>query len=373
MISSLELTNYRGFERYRLSGLARVNLLVGRNNSGKTSILEAVNLLDVADDPRILNRIAFDRGEVSSVWDDKGRGEDFTNVFHLFHGHEPKLGESLAISSDGRGIRLLLDDPNNGLGATDFAISYRNPGPRSKLIAPASQIRFALDIKSHPSTGERLFWFVTEGGSLVEGPIPGFRRAPWRRNAVSQFINAGSLGVESMREMWDTVNLEGNPADVISAMQILEPSLDGLFFLTSEKSARDDAKGGILVAVDGRSRRVPLGSYGEGMRRLLALSLALACARGSILLVDEIDTGLHYSIMGDLWQLVVEMARRYDVQVFATTHSLDCIRGLAWLCEHHPELGQDVSLQKIETVLEEAVAFDARSIRIAAEQDIEVR
>ena len=105
-----------------------------------------------------------------------------------------------------------------------------------------------------------------------------------------------------------------------------------------------------------------------------AFSLALACTGGGApLLIDEIDTGLHYSIMGDLWEMVVEMARRNNVQVFATTHSLDCVRGLAWLCEHHPDLGDDVSLQTIDPDLEESVASDARGIRIAVEQDIEVR
>ena len=120
-------------------------------------------------------------------------------------------------------------------------------------------------------------------------------------------------------------------------------------------------------------RRLPLGSQGEGMRRMLALALSLARAQNGVLLIDEIDTGLHYSIMGDMWLLVAETARRYNIQVFATTHSFDCVRGLDWLCLHHPELGKDVSLQKIVPELASAVAFDAEQIRIAVEQDIEVR
>jgi hypothetical protein len=181
------------------------------------------------------------------------------------------------------------------------------------------------------------------------------------------------LGIDLMKSMWDKVNIEGRQTEIITAMQILEPSLKDLFFLTSDKSARDGSQSGILAAFEGHPKRVPLGSYGEGMRRLLALALALACAHGDVLLVDEIDTGLHYSVMGDLWRMVVESARRNDVQVFATTHSLDCVRGLAWLCEYHPDLGEDVSLQTIDPDLEESVASDARGIRIAVEQDIEVR
>ena len=109
------------------------------------------------------------------------------------------------------------------------------------------------------------------------------------------------------------------------------------------------------------------------MRRLLALSLSLVQSEGGILLVDEIDTGLHYSVMGDMWSLVAETARRRDVQVLATTHSSDCVRGLAWLCENHPDLGKEVSLQKIEPDLDEAVALNAEQIVLAVNQGMEVR
>ena len=133
------------------------------------------------------------------------------------------------------------------------------------------------------------------------------------------------------------------------------------------------ARNQVLAGFENPKRsRVPLGNFGKGMRRLLALALALNMPKGGIVLIDEIDTGLHYSIMGDMWLLVVNAAIQNDVQVFATTHSLDCLRGLAWLCEHHPELAGKVSVQKIEPSLNEAVAFDAEDIQVAAEQAIEV-
>ena len=109
------------------------------------------------------------------------------------------------------------------------------------------------------------------------------------------------------------------------------------------------------------------------MRRLLALALSLVRTKGGILLIDEIDTGLHYSIMGDLWLFIIQAAQRYGVQVFATTHSWDCVRGLAWLCDNYPDLGAEVSLQKIEPRLAESVAHDAEQILIAADLGIEVR
>ena len=89
------------------------------------------------------------------------------------------------------------------------------------------------------------------------------------------------------------------------------------------------ARGGIVVGVKGQEGRLPIGSMGDGMRRLMALATSLAFTKDGCLFVDEIDTGLHYSIMADMWQLVVEKSVASNTQVFATTHSWDCIEGLS--------------------------------------------
>lgn len=109
------------------------------------------------------------------------------------------------------------------------------------------------------------------------------------------------------------------------------------------------------------------------MRRLLALSLALASAAEGFLLIDEIDTGLHWSIMEDMWNLVVDAARTASIQVFATTHSLDCIVGLAGLLKKRPDLSDAVSIQKIERQLDHSVSFGTDDIVTATDLSIELR
>ena len=129
----------------------------------------------------------------------------------------------------------------------------------------------------------------------------------------------------------------------------------------------------MLLGFQGGGRRVPLGSYGEGMRRLLALSLALTQTANGFLLIDEIDTGLHWTLLENMWRLVIETARKSSIQVFATTHSYDCIRGLAALAESHPELVRDVSIHKIERARHKAVRFAEDDIPAIVDQNIEVR
>ena len=117
-------------------------------------------------------------------------------------------------------------------------------------------------------------------------------------------------------------------------------------------------------------KRVPVGSMGYGVWRLLGIALALVRAEGGILLIDEIDTGLHYTVLVDVWRLVYDTAARLGVQVFATTHSRDCYEALAAVTQ----VGrQDISLQRIERGRALAVSFSESEIRQAAARGVEVR
>jgi predicted ATP-dependent endonuclease of OLD family len=109
------------------------------------------------------------------------------------------------------------------------------------------------------------------------------------------------------------------------------------------------------------------------MWRMMALAIAIAHCKSGVLLVDEIDTGLHYTVMANMWRLIFGAARELDVQVFATTHSSDCIRSLAELCYQETDVADNVTLQRIERGRNKAVPYTAAEIEVAAEKHIEVR
>jgi len=118
---------------------------------------------------------------------------------------------------------------------------------------------------------------------------------------------------------------------------------------------------------------MPLGSLGDGIRRLLALAICVANAKEGVLLVDEIDTGLHYTTLESMWRVVVETARRLNVQIFATSHSNDCVQALASLQSDEPDVASDVSVHRIERGAAAAVPYTAAEIEIAARHHVEVR
>ncbi len=373
MLTSLEMAGYRGFRQYRVAGLARVNLLVGRNNCGKTSILEAVHLLASGADPEVLAEIAERRGEVlAGTPAHRGYRVETTltpTCAHFFHGHDFARNSDFTISGDFEGGRR---STTVGVLREIDRATEQESGESTKDGSGGP----SLHITNKPEKRQRNIIPVTE-----EGALSGIRTRSTERSVrvgsgngpSAVFVTPESLMPRSMSHVWNEVVKERKESSVIGAMRILEPELEDIVFPAGDAAYISGGPAGILAGFRGMQRRVPLGSQGEGMRRLLAIALALSHARGGMLLIDEIDTGLHYSIMGDMWRLVVETAQQSDVQVFATTHSLDCVRGLAWLCDNYPALAEVVSVQKIEPTLKESVALDAGELMVAVDQEIEVR
>jgi AAA15 family ATPase/GTPase len=127
-----------------------------------------------------------------------------------------------------------------------------------------------------------------------------------------------------------------------------------------------------FVKVENFEDPMPLRALGDGINRLFGLALALVSAKGGLLLVDEIENGIHYSVQGDLWRLILETAGRLNVQVFATTHSYDCIKAFEEASRESEEEGVLIRLARKgdRTLVGE---FDERELEVAVDGDIEVR
>jgi len=375
MLTSLRMKGYRGFRDYGVGGLARVNLLVGRNNCGKTSILEAVHLLASEADPEVLMQIAEQRGEIVVTSDGREphrRTSPTPTCTHFFHGHHFRRGVQFEIRS------------KDGFGETVGTIKHVTElDQQQQFFFARGEDRFQAElalVMTNKHGDEAAPPFIVpltdEGAPLGKGAVTRSKMARYgdaENGLPVVFIPPASLMAESMSNMWDGILKDRRELEIFHAMRILEPDLEDIIFLSGKTAYSSTGPAGIVAAFRGTTRREPLGSHGDGMRRLLAISLALSQARNGVFLIDEIDTGRHYSIMGDMWRLVVEAAERSDVQVFATTHSLDCVRGLAWLCDNYPALAKDVSVQKIEPTLDESVTLDAGELMVAVDQEIEVR
>ncbi len=106
---------------------------------------------------------------------------------------------------------------------------------------------------------------------------------------------------------------------------------------------------------------------------MLGLALAVVHSQNRILLIDEVDTGLHHSVMGRMWRFLNECSKRFNIQIIATTHNRDCYQSLATICREGVIEESEVTIQRIERGSHEAVAYSEAEIIAAAERDIEVR
>ncbi len=353
MIKSLDIQGYRCFERLEVPDLARVNLFVGRNNAGKTALLDAVDLLVCRGDSWALWRAPLRRGEVvfRQPAQDGGSGHD--------------AGLNLTVIAAGRPRPFV--GPLRVEGRTDDAVWSCALAPRE--LDPSRALVFDLDRKGGPNfyaQGDHLYTQVPVGfdptsmhgrDNPVEGPVRPLR-------FLGTVYDLGAM----LAEGWADVALTDGEEQLIQALRVIEPNVERIAYLPAEGIGRGH---GFFVKLRGVRDRVPMGSLGDGVRRLLALTLCLVQSRGGYLLVDEIDTGLHYSVMPALWRIVLETARRLDVQVFATTHSRDCLEGIAALSPD--ELKDDLAVYRLERGNPKAVRYAGAEMAIAAEASIEVR
>ena len=365
MLRTLALRGFRGFDSYRLKDLTTVNLIVGKNNSGKTTVLEAVELFVSNGHPSAFAAVARRPGKMLARKPRYG-----VDISHLFSGYVCRPGTRFELTSDHHEISatiLLLDE----VGEDAESWYMRRKSTRQRALDgddepdPEFGLRIATGADGPPAVA--VFPVDNEGTLLYDS----WRRS--MRNGSSEppvrFLGLGSLVDAGMRDAWNDVIAEGREDEIARDMQLLVPEIESIHFLTS-----DGPRGStILVGHHGGGRRMPIGSYGDGLRRLLALRLALRGANHGFLLIDEIDAGLHWTAMEDVWRLLIEVAKESDAQIFATTHSHDCIRGLGSLVKSQPDLAEHVSIQKVHPSLEQAVCFAGEQIAIAAEQEIELR
>lgn len=362
MLSSVEINGFRTFRRLVVESLRRVNLFVGKNNTGKTSLLDALELVSVAM-PWGLWRSPLRRGEelyLVGEDDRPSRGREL-DLSHLFFGHVLE-GSSFTISA--------INHPRCSvecrvmMAPKDEDSSVQEGLPGVETLRQALAVRFQSDLMSGP-----VFVRLSPEGGLAQDTRR--RLLPPTQEGAPKvgFLRPETVDMRILSQLWDRIVLTPEEDKVIEALRIIEPKIERIASLEGRYGRNT-----IVLKLSDSEQRLPLGSAGDGLKRLLALSLNLIPLRGGSLFVDEIDTGLHFSVMADMWKLVIETASRLDVQVFATTHSLDCVRALAWMREKLPPRQVDaVMLHRVEKGIDKTISYTMDEIETAARNHLEVR
>lgn len=370
VFAAIHIENYRLFERLEIPTLGRVNLIAGKNNVGKSSLLEALRVYATRGAPSVLLEIMQERDELP-VQHSMTVKEIVDGVRNLFHGRR-KMADGLPT------IRI-----NGGGGSeTVFELTAGYPYDDGRTLEPeARQRRVAeYNVSAAGSASPSQFPSLTrkEGTTLLQTirldnlaqyDDP-FVESTLAGDTPCVALSAWGLTAKKVTMLWDEIALTSLEPEIIRALRIIAPGIEAVNIV-----GRAERPSQVVVKVrrDQDPEPIPLRSLGEGMNRLFGLALALVNARNGLLLVDEIESGLHYSVQLEVWKLILQMAQRLNVQVFATTHSWDCIRAYQQALNDDP--ASDGVLIRLERRNDThyAVTFHKEELAIADEQAIEIR
>lgn len=280
MLRSLHIENFKRFRSLDIPQLKRVNLISGRNNTGKTALLEAIMLL-------------LD-GETK-----------FSNLPNAF-----RMGGEVG-NSDENFWRWLLPDKNLSLAA-------HLEGDVDGFSTPVAVAMAGARYSWPDFTARTMFDRVNSNGSVELFLRQQSHGAVARPHRVSALSTRPSDPQQDAANYDRVVLKKGAEARLEKLLRKLEPRL------LSVRSIKPH--GASLIYVDlGLDEKIPAVHLGQGFNRLLAIYSEILASGSNVLLIDEIENGIHHEILPEVWKGIRELAESENVQVFATTHSWECV------------------------------------------------
>jgi hypothetical protein len=358
MWQNFTVRNFRPFSGLVLQPLGRVNLIAGKNNTGKTALLEAIHLHSYPQDvvlPYTINELRgaaplkrFDQDVCSWLFYDKNASHGLVLISQDDKGETRSLQMQILDAA----ARAQLPDAKQLIGSALFQKQAWDVAPPALILRTEAQGKKHLAAGFLSALGDRL----TPSSS---------RQAAW--DELSVFIGSAGRQPDEDVKAFSELEIANRQEELLPSLQILEPRLQRLAIVLS------GGKPVIHGSVRGLSRLVPMTFMGEGIRRLLSILLAITTAAGGKVLIDEVENGLHYSVLTKVWQAIAHAARQANAQVFATTHSYECIVAAHEAFTAHGPY--DLRLFRLDRIGEEikVAAYDKDVLGYATEMNHEVR
>jgi hypothetical protein len=366
MLNNLLISRFRTFRRLSIEEFSSVNLIVGANNSGKSSLLEALHLYFLQGSRTQIPELLLAREEFSfkRMRTQPLRIRDIALAYESLFFGRPSLDSSPSLSIGPLGG----NSPSLEISfAWIHELSEESDGTvrlRTVKAAPDDELDVlpGLDI----SFGDRQTLVSLERldrDALIRSRL---QREP-KISVV--FLASSGLGREETGRLWDTVALTEDEETIVTALRSISPSIEKIVLVQSP-NARNTRT--LMAKLEEFPEPVPFRSLGEGVEHLLSIALALIKARNGVILIDEVENGIHYSVQPALWDMIFRQSRRWNIQVFATTHSWDCVEGFQVAASRADGRGSLFRLERRGSDIR-TVHFVPREIEIARRESIEVR
>ena len=344
MIDSVEIKNFRGIHHGKVDGLSQVNLFFGKNNCGKSSLLEALFLVCGQSNPLLPATINAMRTYTRLTE---------TDIRYFFY--QMEATSQIQIATSGSQERRL--------SVTSFQEAVPVDASDSSTDIPR---RYGLRMKYSNRDGEYSSEVVYDLG---------------KSNQMEQKVRVDTRYEEQLRCVYLSPRYDSNAS--VEGLQNIILNKDEGFLAEALRILEPGAKNPVFMEnvmfVDaGLPQRIPINLMGDGIRKIVSFLTSIYKCRGGVVLIDELSNGFHYSVMKDMWKIVIRAALKNDVQIFATTHDVDSIKGFHQAAEElKKEAGAEKAfgfkLQRIAGDELKGYRFSIDQLGYAIEQETEVR
>jgi len=375
MINSFFINNFRLFKQLTITKLGMVNLIVGKNNSGKSCLLEAIRIYATNASSNILFDLIRERGEDWEIQTQRKKDQAIQEIEnplrYLFYGyHFPKIGEDsieIGLSSSPqerlklslRAYKLIENEGSRIFSRIEDKDSIENELDDTELV-----IELEENNKTKPivrlNREPRVYLNRVRYKSLPDNEI----------EMNVQVVPTKHINDEKLGSLWDNINIHPHlRKEVFEGLKLIDPQIEEVVLIGRERNINP------ILIYDNIDERIPLKSMGDGMTHLFHIILSLVNSQNGLLLIDEFENGLHYSVQPEIWNLVFQLAKKLNVQVFATTHGWDCVSAFQKALQHQEidgvllHLGHSIK-EKNKVI---ATEYDRDELQLASQADLEVR
>jgi predicted ATPase len=335
MIDTVEILNFRAFKEVKLSDCRLINVIVGENASGKTALLEGI-FLAAGPSPEIAVRIKGFRGIERLPFE----GTEATinemlwrDLFNQFNTRKPAY-----ISLSGK----------EQSSTRSVTVTYRD---RSQLIAvptPQPRDRKSKHFVAKPIEVElvpinfRWRWphgrFTNVDPHFVDGKIV-VGNLPDSNVDISFFAANRTYSIQETVNRFSALSRMFKERGAVNLFREHFPAVTDLSIESFGSQAM------LYAQVNDLPEKIPLSMISSGMTKLAAILFAIPNQPHGVILIDEIENGFYYKRLPVLWRSLLSFAREYDCQIFASTHSAECLNALL---EAAATQIDDVSLIRVE-------------------------
>lgn len=348
IFKNIRIYNYRGIKHLKIDGFSDVNVFLGKNNIGKSTVLEALFMLTGMSNPEIPQRVNSIRNHlIASPIDD---------VRYLFHNMDINIHPIFESELENGTMRKL----EISVKKYDYLSDFSQGGLSSDLTKTFNGIEVKFSHKNGKNESFTNARFVTRNGNI--------------QNQINNEY------VEVLSALYLPANLyDQNINNDISSI-VKSNRKDVLLGMLKEFDhniiAVESLPDGVFVGYDGIDGLMPISMLGDGLRRYLCIVAAIANQNTKLLFLDEIDNGIHYSSYEDLWKNVFILAKKYQKQIFVTTHSREVLYALNNVIKNHLEYQSSVGLYTIEKTISgenKSYRYGYKGLNQAFENNIEIR